>query len=825
MRNLVIAGAICVLFAFTAEAAVEGPLFKASVHYPVGYEPIDICIADFNADGINDLACAQYSGDSIAVLIGQGDGVYETAAFYTIGTSQYYIEAANIDNDSDIDLVVATYNNIYTLDNAGDGTFGAATQISGLTTSPRKFKLADIDGDADNDLIVAHYDYAFTDLTVWTNDGSGNFTLDNAYTVGTYQSNLVVADFDGDTFPDIAVSTGVPNYSILLNDGSGAFVVDNTYALGNYASSICTADFDGDTDLDIAITWYNGLAVYANDGNGAFSSHSSSGVTGSGYGLSAVDLDGVNGPDLAAVDDSVYVYYNNGSGAFTSTRRYFFGDGGEALAVGKLDDDDNYDLAIGLNPGNYGSAASYVALLFNTQGDGDFEYPAQSYTNDGPQSLCMADFNHDGNIDVATLDWWNDSVLVLTGDGTGHFARFQITAVGNSPYEIVAADVDAQNQEDLIIGHSDATQNYITVLLSRTDGTFGAPATYACDLRPRGVFVGELNGSGLPDIATVNSTGATISVLFNNNNGTFAAATNYPVISAPGHSAIDGGDLDGDGSIDLVIPNYTNHCVQAFFNNGSGDFSTSGNIAIGDIYYPYQVCVNDLDSDGYADIIVGSYDSSEVCVIMNNGSGFDATQYYYAGYEQYEIDVSDFDCDGNMDFVVLNTESYNFSVFLGDGAGNFGEPMHYGITSDDSEGMAIADFNNDGYPDVAVSNYNHDNISVMLNRYTILTPVTEIVYGDPVPDKFMLRQNYPNPFNPTTTIAYSLPTRAEVRLDIYNLLGQRVRQFDEGLKTAGNYELVWDGKTDNGRSVATGLYLYKITAGDYSESRKMLLIK
>ena len=148
MRVWSMAVMVCILFAMTVSAAVDGPLFEASAHYLVGYEPIDVCIADFNNDGVNDMACAQYSGDSLSVLIGKEDGGFEAAAFYTIGNYQYWIEAADIDGDTYIDLVVATSSSVYTLVNAGDGTFGAATQIAGLGTSPTTFKLANIDGDA-----------------------------------------------------------------------------------------------------------------------------------------------------------------------------------------------------------------------------------------------------------------------------------------------------------------------------------------------------------------------------------------------------------------------------------------------------------------------------------------------------------------------------------------------------------------------------------------------------------------------------------------------------------------------------------------------------
>lgn len=95
-----------------------------------------------------------------------------------------------------------------------------------------------------------------------------------------------------------------------------------------------------------------------------------------------------------------------------------------------------------------------------------------------------------------------------------------------------------------------------------------------------------------------------------------------------------------------------------------------------------------------------------------------------------------------------------------------------------------------------------------------------------VPRQFALDQNYPNPFNPATEISYSLPRPAEVRLEIFNLLGQKVRSLLHHEKqAAGRCTVFWDGRDDFGRSAASGIYLYRITAGDFIRTMKMTLLK
>lgn len=94
-----------------------------------------------------------------------------------------------------------------------------------------------------------------------------------------------------------------------------------------------------------------------------------------------------------------------------------------------------------------------------------------------------------------------------------------------------------------------------------------------------------------------------------------------------------------------------------------------------------------------------------------------------------------------------------------------------------------------------------------------------------LPYNFSVSQNYPNPFNPVTTIAYSVPSRTEVTVEIFNVLGQGVRTLVHETKSAGTYHAEWNGLDDAGLPVSTGVYLYRFTAGDTVQTKKMLLLK
>lgn len=93
------------------------------------------------------------------------------------------------------------------------------------------------------------------------------------------------------------------------------------------------------------------------------------------------------------------------------------------------------------------------------------------------------------------------------------------------------------------------------------------------------------------------------------------------------------------------------------------------------------------------------------------------------------------------------------------------------------------------------------------------------------PSEFSLYQNYPNPFNPYTNFRFTLATSAHVKIEIYNIVGQRVRTLVDVDMKAGVYVADWDGKNDKGKSVSSGIYLYRMQAGDFTDMKKMLLLK
>jgi hypothetical protein len=111
-------------------------------------------------------------------------------------------------------------------------------------------------------------------------------------------------------------------------------------------------------------------------------------------------------------------------------------------------------------------------------------------------------------------------------------------------------------------------------------------------------------------------------------------------------------------------------------------------------------------------------------------------------------------------------------------------------------------------------------LSVFLNQ-----GVAEYKQNPDQPNSFALTQNYPNPFNPTTSIRFDLPEATHVSLLIYNSMGQQIRTLLSENKDAGYYSVLWDAKNDKGHQVGAGVYLYRVIAGNYIDTKKMILMK
>ncbi len=117
-------------------------------------------------------------------------------------------------------------------------------------------------------------------------------------------------------------------------------------------------------------------------------------------------------------------------------------------------------------------------------------------------------------------------------------------------------------------------------------------------------------------------------------------------------------------------------------------------------------------------------------------------------------------------------------------------------------------------------------VLVDINTKKLGNLAVEIIYGLPtLPLDYVLFQNYPNPFNPSTSVKFQVPKTSDVTITIYDMLGQEVRTLFAGEVMRGNYTVNWNGFNNSGAKVVSGTYIYRMTAGEFVQSKKMILIK
>ena len=121
--------------------------------------------------------------------------------------------------------------------------------------------------------------------------------------------------------------------------------------------------------------------------------------------------------------------------------------------------------------------------------------------------------------------------------------------------------------------------------------------------------------------------------------------------------------------------------------------------------------------------------------------------------------------------------------------------------------------------------YHCDFHAAMKGTITVQTLAVEVNQSSPLPAEFSLEQNYPNPFNPSTSIGFSLERSAEVDFSVYNIIGEQVESKALGQLAAGKYTIVWDSNASGNAPLSSGVYFYRLQAGDQLQTRKMVLLK
>jgi VCBS repeat protein len=270
----------------------------------------------------------------------------------------------------------------------------------------------------------------------------------------------------------------------------------------------------------------------------------------------------------------------------------------------------------------------------------------------GPKQMAVGDFNHDGNRDIAFIHGvgFGSVVTVMLGNGDGTFRPAMDFQTAFGPQSIAVADFNGDGNEDLAVSCAgvliDSSDSSISILLSNGDGTFATHVDYAPGGQPSPIATGDFNGDGTMDIAF--SYNGAVSVLLNNGDGTFR-----PPLDSPGGGAVRAvGDLNGDGKADLVV--HTNYMLGVMLGNGDGTFQAPVTYSVP--ADPFSVAITDLNGDGRLDVaaycIHAAQENTFISVLLGNGDGTLRNHVDYAvGLGEFygNVAAADINGDGHPD--------------------------------------------------------------------------------------------------------------------------------------------------------------------------------
>ncbi|CAN5217565.1 hypothetical protein BH09BAC1_BH09BAC1_12000 [soil metagenome] len=347
----------------------------------------------------------------------------------------------------------------------------------------------------------------------------------------------------------------------------------------------------------------------------------------------------------------------------------------------------------------------FAAFKINAQ---CFEPTVNHPIDSGANALTTADFNNDGIADLAVISYYEDSVFIFLGTGSGGFSpptQYHVavsTIFSNVATAIISADFNRDGKIDLAIGVSID----VIILLGNGNGTFGAPVAYPTSNIINSLITADFNGDGKLDVAAATDQISTISVLLGNGNGTFATAVNSPSRSYP--YALTSGYLNGDTILDIAVTSYKFHELRILIGIGNGRF-TLGN-TYPTTYDPRSITSADFNGDGFTDLATANEgiiyaNTSYTQVFMGNGNGTFANPVQYSmGFSgATSIANTDFDNDGFIDLAIANDAFHHVTILKGNGDGTFADTVNFPVANS-PWGIVINDFNQDGLVDVATAN-------------------------------------------------------------------------------------------------------------------------
>lgn len=636
-------------------------------------------------------------------------------------------------------------------------------------------------------------------------------------------SGVSVQNFSAPAFADL---NGDGNADLLLGNGSSArvgyfrnlaaavpptFRSDTSMLSSIYAGGLAgtnsdyptTCDLDGDGDLDLLVGGYNGILFYINVGD-------------------------TLQPIWQRVD-TVFVTVNAAIGTDAKP------------AFSDLDGDGDFDLLVGIGESLFGGPTPGITLGFRNTGTRNQPQFVQDNAlvagipDIGLNSYpTLKDIDGDGDFDLLlgrdlqTFVYFRNTGSVSAPVWTGNSTTFNGVESGTYWKDPTLFDLDKDNDYDLIYGTSDGTIYYYQNIGTRTAPQFQYNPNYFPVIRTSGNAatasladfdndgdVDMISGDWLGGFQYFRNDGTPISPRFTKTTASFTS------LDVGSYSSPVFVDLDNDNDKDIVS-GALDGMIYCYINNGTGFTQNTTMFAGIDVGWMSAPAFADIDNDGDKDMIVGAEDAPVLLFYKNQGGNvFVQDNSFITGVTSVrdgQPTFVDLDRDGDLDLII---GGINGRLLYYQNTGTVTSPTwsrndavlaEISVRQDAAPGFA--DFDGDGKADVILGEYNGN-----FSYYKNLIP-TSVANQRGMPEAYILNQNYPNPFNPSTRIQFAIPTAGVVELKVFDLLGREVVTLVDERREAGYYT-----EQFNAAGLASGVYLYRLKAGNFSRTMKMVVVR
>jgi len=552
-------------------------------------------------------------------------------------------------------------------------------------------------------------------------------------------------------------------------------------------------------------------------------------VNGDGY-LDIISVGDHGSPFINTVEHGVMVWFGDGAGNWSVFQYGNFGYGG--IAIGDVNNDGNLDVGYGIHH-NYSGEDLGDQILEVALGDGTGRFwtawdngLASNGETWGMFCTDFADIDNDGDLDIGANSFGSGAgVHFYLNQGDGSWVQSFGFLDGNSTMDFVFGDVNNDGFPDAAVAHqygtvyiNDGTGNFIM-----SDGNLPAGTS----LGRRGPDLGDIDNDGMDELSFANSDGGVEVWKWSEGNVWTSISNNLP--SSGVYDVTQLYDMNMDGNVDVVT--FGDAVVTIWIGDGAASWNQAAQINLVSTadFEAFRI-EGDADHNGYPDI----------ALVSEEGSWPSDRNHLRFFKEDSPADSLSISSIYPGPYRRWNINSVQTIKWISEVHSNDSSWIKLEVSLNDTLGpwqLIGSNLPNNGHHQIVVPGWMASE-QICRIQYTVysqsdstssITPEGFYIIGEPVdvendeaqlPQTISLFQNHPNPFNPSTTIKFQIVEHGFVNLKIYDVLGNEIATLTSEEKSAGSYEVEF-----NGTELTSGIYFYQLRAGNFVETKKMVLLK